>query len=598
MTRDGERSEIETSTVCGPRLGRRAFLRLAALGASGAAATSLLAACGGTPPPATSAATNASSAGATAAPTTSSGASGSTPSAAATASAASTAMSTKTPSSTSVKPGGTLQLGIADIGTLNPFVSNTVVENFILMMLYPTCASLDANSNRVPYVAQKWDSSGDGLTHTIILNKGYQWEDGQPLTSADVKFVADFEKQNQFSWKAALLDTVAKIETPDDYTVVFTMSEPVVSFLIEFTYWFRIMPKHVWEKVPDPKTYPNDKPIGAGPFTFNQWQKSQFVQLDARKDYNYPPVGRPPYIDKVIYRIYPDVNTLVLALQSGTIDAAPSGVPADSADSVKSNQDLEVVHNASTGYNVINFNIAKNKALQDVRLRQALAMATDKQSIVQLVLKGYGGAMVTIVSPVLKGWVDPTVTDWPFDIDGAKKVLSDAGISNVQLRLEYSSSDANAQKVAPILQQNWQKLGIKITLDAQEGNALYQRVRYDRDFDIYFSGWGIEDDPPFDYFINYHSSQYQPGSNNFIGLQDKDFDDIIAKSYHATSIDDAKEAIKQAQALEHKLLPAIPLYYPEFLLAYNKKRWAGFQVLPGSLMGIASYQSIVNLHQV
>jgi peptide/nickel transport system substrate-binding protein len=506
--------------------------------------------------------------------------------------------STQAAASGAARTGGTLQLGIADIGTLNPFVSNTVVENYILMMLYPTCATLDANSGRLPYVAQKWESSPDGLKHTITLNRGYQWEDGQPLTSQDVKFVADFEKKYQFSWKAALLDTVASIDTPDDYTVVFTMSQPVVSFLTEFTYWFRIMPKHIWETVPDPKTFTNDKPVGAGPFKFVQWQKGQFVELDARKDYNFPPTGRPPYIDKLIYRIYPDVNTLVLALQNGTIDAAPSGVPADSVDAVKGNPDLEVVHNASTGYNIANFNIAKTKPLADVRLRQALAMATDKASIVQLVLKGYGGAMTTSVSPVLKDWVDPSVKDWPFDIDGGKKILTDAGLGNVELRLEYSSSDANAQKIAPILQQNWQKLGLKITLDAQEGNALYNRVRYDRNFDIYLSGWGIEDDPPFDYYINYHSSQYQPGSNNFIGLQDPAFDDMIAKAYHATSLDQAKQFIKQAQAMEHQLLPGIALYYPEFLLAYNKKRWAGFTVLPGSLMGIASFQSMANVHQI
>jgi len=589
-TTDG-RSVRNTTRDVPALIGRRAFVRLAALGAASAATTSLLIACGGSAPTPKSIATNVPAAKPTAAAGASTGA-------VATPAPTLAAVSTQASSSAVTgKTGGTLQLGIGDIGTLNPFVSNTVVESYILMMLYPTCATLDANSNRVPYVAQKWESSPDGLKHTITLNKGFQWEDGQPLTSQDVKFVADFEKKNQFSWKAALLDTVTSIDTPDDSTVVFTMSQPVVSFLTEFTYWFRIMPKHIWETIPDPKTYTNDKPIGAGPFKFAQWQKGQFIELNARKDYNFPPLGRPPYIDKLIYRIYPDVNTLVLALQNGTIDAAPSGVPADSVDAVKGNPDLEVVHNASTGYNAANFNIAKSKPLADVRLRQALAMATDKASIVQLVLKGYGGAMVTSVSPVLKDWVDPGIKDWPFDIEGGKKVLSDAGLTNLQLRLEYSSSDANAQKIAPILQQNWEKLGIKITLDAQEGNALYNRVRYDRNFDIYLSGWGIEDDPPFDYYINYHSSQYLPGSNNFIGLQDPAFDDIITKAYHATSLEQAKQFIKQAQAMEHQLLPVISLYYPEFLLAYNKKRWAGFTVLPGSLMGIASFQSMGNVHQ-
>ena len=483
---------------------------------------------------------------------------------------------------------------------MNPFVSNTIVENYVLMMLYPTAATLDAGSSRVPYVAEKWSTSPDGLTHTINIRKGFLWDDGQPLTAQDLKFVAEFEATNKFSWKAALVgsDTVASMETPDDYTLVVKMAQPFVSFLSEFLYWFRIMPKHIWESVPDPKTYTNEKPIGAGPLSFSQWQKSQFIELEARKDYDFPPVGRPPYIDKLIYRIYPDVNTLVLALQNGTIDAAPSGVPADSVDSVKSNPDLDVIHNKSTGYNEVNFNVGQNKYLADVKVRQALAMAVDKQAIVQLVLKGYGGVMVTSVSPVLKDWYDPSVKDWAFDIEGGKKLLADAGYTDITLRLEYSSNNADAQKIAPILKENWEKLGIKITLDAQDGNALYDRVRFKHDFDIWFSGWGIEDDPPFDYYLNYYSGQYQPGSNNMIGLKDQAFDDMILKAYHAASLDEAKGYVKQLQAMEHELLPAVVLYYPEFNLAYNKKRWDGFQVLPGSLMGIASYQSIVNVHQL
>jgi peptide/nickel transport system substrate-binding protein len=581
-------------------LTRRRLLTHTALGAGAAlVSTGLLAACGSPPKVAT---TTGSSSTTTSSSSTAASASG-----AATTTTASPATGTTTEASPSateaaanVNHGGILNMGIPDIGTMNPFVSNTIVENYILMMLYPACASLDKSSNRVPYVAEKWETSPDGMTHTIHLRQGFMWDDGQPLTAQDVKFTAEFEAKNEFSWKASIVssDNIASMETPDDYTLVVTMAQPFVSFLNEFLYWFRIMPKHVWEPIPDPKTYANDKPVGAGPFKLSQWTKSQFIELEARKDYNYPPVGRPPYIDKLIYRIYPDVNTLVLALQNGTIDAAPYGIPADSVDTVKQNPDLDVIHNQSTGYNEINFNVAKNKYLADVKVRQALAMAVDKKAIVDLVLKGFGGVMTTCVSPVLKDWYDPSVKDWPFDIDAGKKLLADAGYNDITLRLEYSSSDANSQKIAPILKENWEKLGVKITLDAQDGNALYDRVRFQHDFDMWFSGWGIEDDPPFTYYANYYSGQYQEGSNNMIGLKDDAFDDLILKAYHAKSLDEAKEYVKQLQAMEHELLPAIIVYYPEFNLAYNKKRWDGFQVLPGSLMGIAAYQSMVNVHQL
>lgn len=398
------------------RASRRAFLKLIAFGAGGVASTALLAACGGTPPEITVPAPSSTTAQGAAKAPTAAATTASTQASSGAATSATTAVS----ASASVKSGGTLQLGVADIGTLNPFVSNTIVENYLLMLLYPALATLDKDSNRVPYAAESWVTSADGLTHTIKMRKGFLWEDGQPLTAKDLKFTAEFEKKNKFSWKAGLLDAVASMETPDDYTLVVKMTDPVGTFLTDFTFWFRIMPQHIWESVADPKTFPNDKPVGAGPFSLSQWKKSQFIEFKARKDYSFPPVGRPPYVDTVLYRIYPDVNTLVLAFQNGDIDAVPSGLPYDTAETVKANPDFEVIHNPSTGYNHVSFNVAGNKYLADVKVRQALAMAVDKAAIVKLVLKGYGGTMTTTVSPVLKDWVDSTLKDWPFDIEGAR----------------------------------------------------------------------------------------------------------------------------------------------------------------------------------
>src|SRR5262249_54337679 len=154
----------------------------------------------------------------------------------------------------------------------------------------------------------------------------------------------------------------------------------------------------------------------------------------------------------------------------------------------------------STGYNFIAPNIGKNPHLADVKVRQALASALDKDTIVGIVFKGLAGKMTTVVSPVLGGWYDPSIKDWPLDVEAGKKLLDDAGYrdpdnngvrnapanrggQDVSLRLSYSSTDAVSQKIAPIVKENWEKLGLRIQLDAQEGNALYQRVRFDYDFD-------------------------------------------------------------------------------------------------------------------
>jgi peptide/nickel transport system substrate-binding protein len=592
--------ETERPMMFGQHVSRRDFVRLAAAAAAALPLASLLAACGGDPPEADDTPTPQPTAGGTGTTPTAASGAGTTqtspsPTAAATGAAGSpTAQAT----AADVTEGGTLQLGITDISTMNPFVSNTIVENYVLMMLYPTLATLDDASGRVPYLAESWESASDGLSHTIKIREGFMWEDGEPLTAADVKFTAEFEKEQAFSWHAGLVDAVTTIDLDDDYTLTINMSSPVGTFITDFTFWFRIMPKHVWETIEDPKTYPNEQPIGAGPFSLTRWEKAQFIELEARKDYNFPPVGRPPYIDKMIYRIYPDINTLVLAFQNGDIDVVPSGVPVDSVEAIAADSNFATAQNPSTGYNHVSPNIALNEALADVRVRQALAHGIDKQAIVDLLLKGYGGVMTTITSPVLTEWYNPDVEDYPFDVEAGKKILEDAGLTDLEFRLSYSSNDPNSQKIAPILKENWEKLGVTINLDGQEGNALYQRVRFEHDFDLWFSGWGITDNPPFSYYNFLHSSQYKEGSNNFVGLQDQAFDDLILQTYQEADMAKAIEGVKQLQVMEHELVPVFALYYPEFVLAYNKTKWDGFQVLPGSLLGIASWQSMLNVHQI
>lgn len=512
-----------------------------------------------------------------------------------------------------IQQGGTFQMGIADISSLNPFVSNSQQDSLILNLLYPGLGTLDKDSNRLPYVAESWETSQDGLTNTFHLRQGFLWEDGTPLTAHDVKFTCDLEIEQQFTFKTAILAPVASIEVPDDYTVVFNMSQAVATFTYDVAFWFRIMPKHIWETIDDPKTYTNDQPIGAGPFRLTRWEKTQFVELEARKDYNYPPIGRPPYVDKLIYRTYPDVNTLVLAFQNGDIDAVPQGVPVDSVDAIREDSAFEVVPNAGTGYNYVAPNIAENPHLANVQVRQAMAMGIDKDVIVQFVFKGSAGNMTTVVSPVLTAWHNTDVQDWPFDIEAGRQLLEEAGYTDtdddgfvnvpgdqgggrLEFRLSFAANEPASQKVAAILKENWEKMGISIPLDAQESNALYQRVRFDRDYELYLAGWGIVDNPSRHYYSTFHPSQYNPGSNNLTGIDDEAFAALIQETHFNADIEATREGVLRIQEMDHELLPVFALYYPEFNLAYNR-RWQGFAVLPGSLLGIASWQSMVNIHE-
>ena len=367
--------------------------------------------------------------------------------------------------------------------------------------------------------------TNDGRTITLMLRDDIKWSDGEPITSADFKFTYDMimSDKNAVNTRSPY-DQIKTFETPDERTVVITFADPYAPWLAVLfsgsTSGTPILPKHILQPVfdadgtLDTAAWNKAPTVGCGPFVFDEWQSGSFARFVANENY----WGGRPKLDELFFQFVPDDASMIAALVAGDGDVgtffAYSDVP-------QLNEAGITILNSFSGYNegwYINMHADKgNPALKDVRLRQAIAYAFNREKLVQDLLLGLTGVAATDwdVSP----WVDPTITPYPYDPEKAKALLAEAGWTDtngdgtvdkdgVELILKYGTTSRQVrQDTQAVAQQDLLAVGIGMEL-----------LSYDAD--TFFLGY--QDDGPSANFsldiIEYSDSPDFPDPNTAIWL--------------------------------------------------------------------------------
>ena len=301
----------------------------------------------------------------------------------------------------------------------------------------------------MPEIATDWSVADDGLTWTMHIRDDAVFHDGTPLTAEDVAFSIQLYKDTpDFPYLPSYATYFDTIEATDATTVTLTTKHPIGNFEANMAFMY-VLPKHIWEDVAacpakddscdDPIEFQNLDMIGSGPFKLAEYKRREFTRLAANDDYWN---GR-PNIDEVIFQTYKNADSRVQALTSGEVDAI-SEFPA-TAYTALSNAENVHVHAADIGaggdLTDILFNTVSpencptddggkctgHPALQEVDVRRALAMAIDKQNIIDVALVGLGSPGVGFVPPGLGDYFIGTDADIPYDPAGANALLDQAG---------------------------------------------------------------------------------------------------------------------------------------------------------------------------
>ncbi len=364
------------------------------------------------------------------------------------------------------KKGGTLNIGAdADPIGLNPHTTGAFSSYDFLALLFNGLLRWSEKMEPEPDLAESFENPDD-TTYIFHLRQGVTFHNGQGFSAEDVKFTFDYILDpTNASPQASIFETVKAVTVVDDNTVKFELKSPDAAFLAYLATCpvGVIMPKGV--------TGQDTKPVGTGPFSFDSYTPNQ--QFVLKKFDGYFEKDE-PYLDQVIFKFFKDQSSITSALRSKAIDMTWLKDPKVAAQIVKTAPDLVSAPGQTSRTFPVWLNMTR-KPLNDVNVRRALSLATDRKACVDTVLAGSGKVGALIPESQVGGY-DGT-GDMPYyqrDVAQAKKLLADAGYPNGIDLGDYIVVAANDLDVqcSQILQQQWAEAGIKVNLKPSETAPL------------------------------------------------------------------------------------------------------------------------------
>jgi peptide/nickel transport system substrate-binding protein len=421
--------------------------------------------------------------------------------------------------------------------------------------IYNSLLSLDGNYAIIPELAESYEVAEDGLSITFNLVQNATWHDGEPFTSADVKYTLEQIVSSESNVAASLIGAITAVDTPDEHTAVARLSAPSSS-VISFLAWYGIfiLPAHIYEGTDWTTNPANQSPVGTGPFRFVSYTPGQSIELEANLDY----WGEGPYLDRLVFQIIPDANTAYQALLNGEIDAqvAPS-MPVNEVANAQENPDLRVAVKDFPSPLYVGFNLSR-EPFSNPDVRKAIAMAIDRDQIVATAFGGYSSPATTYYPPAIAWASNPDATVQPYDPNGANALLDAAGFplsgdSRFPLQLVHFNASPQYVDTATVLQQQLSAIGIDVELVSLEIGAWADRLRAG-DYDMGLIG-GFQGPDPANLRVRYGVD----GGVNYWGYDNPEFDALLDQGDQAVGEEARAGYYFQAQAILATDIPTIPL---------------------------------------
>jgi peptide/nickel transport system substrate-binding protein len=457
--------------------------------------------------------------------------------------------------------GGTLSEALTvDPDTLDPQKTYLGASNLIMMFIYSSLIAKDAQGNYVPYLATSWEVAPDGMTYTFHLRQDVKFHNGDPLTAEDVAYTYTRELDPATASVQTTLSAVDTVEALDDYTVQFTMKNPNYYILESLVREGEqgVMDKAVLEA--QGQDYGRE-PIGTGPYMFKEWITGDHVTLERNPDFVWGPPftnGTPPNIETIVYRIIPESATIVAGLEAEEIDYVLGStiLPTDTAN-LQATGMFNINARQNVGmYPYISLNLEK-APFDDVRVRQALNYATNKQALMDIVAPDSGDVIQNgPLSATQEGyWLGIEEMGYAYDLEKAKQLMLDAGYTyNADGMLEKDGQPLSFElimgigyemlmKPAEIIQSQWKELGVDVKLVQEDfGVAVTDVIA--GNYSACMFGTGA---PASDMLTMFHSNQI--GAGNFSRANNPELDAILDQMTTATDTAVHLQAAQDAQKM-------------------------------------------------
>lgn len=541
-------------------LSRRQFLRAVSIGATASFGAAVLVACGGGAPAAAPTAAPEPTAPLAAIPTAAP-APTTAPAPAATAAPVASAA------------GSIVVLGHQEVAGLSPDDAGPTVQWAVITQIHNAMLELDENYILQPVLAESYDASADGLSYTFNLRQGVLFHDGEEFTAEDVKYTFDFYRDPA---NAATIANnfrgIASIETPDDYTVQITMSEPNASFLSIGATTF-IVPQHYHSEVGQ-DVY-RTAPIGTGAYKLREWRAAEFTELEAFDDHFR---GR-PIVDVYRLEVVPEASVRSIAIETGEADTAVWPLLVEDNLRFAADPNYKTYRTATVSVNHFPLN---NQApvLSDKRVRQAMMYAIDRQRVIDDVFNGTAVIAHTNISPALEFWYNDNVKKYTYDPAQAAALLDEAGwtlgddgirVNAEGTRLSFTctviTGDQARLPEAELVAQFLGEAGIEMLLAEQPISAILDGLRQGTlEASLFNWTYGGGNGEP-DGSVTLRSD----GGNNFNSFRNERMDELLDQGLREVDPDRRKEIYDEIQAIVAEEVPFLIMMYWDWFNIFSPR---------------------------
>jgi len=440
--------------------------------------------------------------------------------------------------------------------TLDPQYTDVVGGLRIICNINESLVKEDEDAKKfIPWIAEKWEISDDGMECTFYLSKGNKFHNGIELTADDVKFT--FDRAMNSPYTLNFVTCIKDVKVVDNYTVKIEMKysySPFLSFVS--SPYLAIVNREAVESGGDEY---GRNPIGTGPYKFVEWKSGNYIKLEAYEDYH---LGSPA-IKNIKVRFIEDQTTAVIALEKGELDVFYETPPAEKQ---------SIIDNPKLGYSEMNacfidYLVVNNEVptLSDPKVRQAIARILNYEDILEVYAGGNGIIPNNDIPPGIFGY-DESVKGYSYDKEKAKELLDEAGYPNgFTTKIMVNNEDANL--CAQVIQANLSEINIDAEIELFEQGAFYE-CQTSGNYEMLINGYEFNGgDADTGLYPNYHSSMID--SRNPSRYNNPEVDKLLDKARVSSDKAERGKLYSEISSILHEDIPMIPLDLMNIGTAYN-----------------------------
>ena len=437
----------------------------------------------------------------------------------------------------------------SDVVTLDPAGQQDTTSSVLMKHVYSTLMDIDDDGNLVPDLAESYEMKSD-TEYTFTLRQDACFSDGTPVTAKDVKFT--FDRAKDMPKTKSNTSKIEEVIADDDHHVTFKLTQPYAAFKTIITNSNLSIVSEAAVTAAGESYGDVDNILGSGEFTVTEWVPNDHYTLARNEKY----WGEMPITTTITCRVIPEGSARAIALEAGEVDLVWN-VDATDCANIEANPDVTLLSQTSSSIEYLGMNTTKEK-FKDVRVRQAINYALDKQTFVDTIIEGRGTVANSYINSMIPGWTDE-VEAYPYDPAKAKELLAEAGYPNGFECKIYVNGDVRTRS-AQIIQAQLAEVGITVDISTYEWGALLDSLNAG-EHEMFLLGWSNSsfDADGSTYQLFYSGNHGATGNRAF--LTDDKVDELIINAQKESDDTKRMELYKELQVYLHEISPWCPLYY-------------------------------------